>query len=332
MALKPRLVVVGVGSIGLRHARLLGARGDIAVEWCEPDAGIVIEAVRDLGAPSCIHRDFKAMLATMPDMVVLATPHQLHAEQSIQALAAGVHVLCEKPMADHPQAAREMLAAAAASGRVLSIGFHLHFHPGLRRLKDLMAAGELGTIAHVHCRVGSYVTLENSRSRYQRLLEGALMLDYAHQADLLHWLLQAMPLGVYAAGAHLKTPELHSNPNVLSLNFDYAQPVLGTIHLNYLQAPERHEYEVVGDRGWAVVDLSALKLTLGLKEGARSWTESIEVSRDSLYLAEHEAFIAAVSGVAVPENPPGEAIASVYMTAAAQKSWKSRQRVELSSI
>jgi UDP-N-acetylglucosamine 3-dehydrogenase len=332
MALKQRVVVVGIGSIGRRHARLLGGRSDLEVEWCEPNQEFVADAVREMPAPGCIHRDFNAMIATAPAMVVLATPHPLHAGQSIKALEAGAHVLCEKPMADGPGAARRMLAAATASGRVLSIGFQLHFHPGLRRLKELIVSGALGTIAHLHCRVGSYVTLANSRTRYQHSLEGALMFDYAHQSDLLYWLLRSVPLGVYAAGAHLDSPELHSNPNVLSLNFDYARPLLGTIHLNYLQAPERHEYEVVGDQGWAVLDLASSSLTIGRRDDSRKWVESFEVARDSLYVAEHQAFLDAVNGTAAPASPPDEALVSVLMTAAALSSWKSRQRVILEAV
>lgn len=332
MALKPRVVVIGMGSIGRRHARLLGGRGDLTVEWCEPSQELLAGVAGEMPAPDRIHPDFDAMLATGPDMVVLATPHSLHAEQSIKALAAGTHVLCEKPMADSPEAARRMAAAARKSGRVLDIGFQLHFHPGLRRLKELIETGMLGVIAHLHCRVGSYVTLVNSRTRYQQTLEGALMLDYAHQPDLLHWLLRAIPLGVYTAGVHLDRPELHSNPNVLSLTFDYEQPLLGTLHLNYLQAPERHEYEIVGDEGWAVLDLAALRLTIGRKADARTWVESFEVSRDSLYLAEHQAFLDAINGKAAPESPPDEAMVAVRMVAAAFSSWKTKKRALLESV
>jgi predicted dehydrogenase len=332
MALKPRVVVVGIGSIGRRHARLLGRRSDIEVEWCEPNRELLADAVREIAAPNHIHDDFDTMLQTRPAIVVLATPHHLHAEQSIEALGSGAHVLCEKPMANSPEAARSMLKASNVSDRILNIGFHLHFHLGLRRLKELIELGTFGAIAHMHCRAGSYVTLANSRTRYQRSLEGALLLDYAHQSDLLYWLLRSVPLGVYAMGAHLESPELHSNPNVLSLNFDYARPVLGTVHLNYLQEPERHTYEIVGDEGWAVLDVAALSLTVGTRHNSRTWVESFAVSRDSIYEAEHQAFLDAVNGEAPAESPPDDAMVSVLMAAAAFSSWKSRKRVELGCV
>jgi myo-inositol 2-dehydrogenase/D-chiro-inositol 1-dehydrogenase len=171
------------------------------------------------------------------------------------------------------------------------------------------------------------VTLENSRTRYQHWLEGALGFDYAHQPDLLHWLLGSLPVGVYAAGAHLQGPELHSNPNVLSVNFDYSRPVLGTIHLNYLQAPERHEYEVVGDQGWAILDIASCRLTIGMRDSGRTSHGSFAVARDALYAAEHQSFLNAVISGSAPESPPHEALVSVLMTAAALASWRSRQRV-----
>lgn len=332
MALKPRVVVVGIGSIGKRHARLLAERDDIVVEWCEPDRQLLGEVVKEMGGPDRIHFDFDAMIASAPSMVVIATPHRFHAEQTIKALGCGAHVLCEKPMAESPESARRMLSAAAASNRVLNIGFHLHFHPGIRRLKELIGSGTLGAIAHVHCRVGSYVTLQNSRTAYQQSLEGALMLDYAHQPDLLYWLLRVAPAGVYATGVHVKGPELHSNPNVLSLDYDYDSPLLGTIHLNYLQSPERHEYEVVGDAGWAVLNVAAATLTIGLREGTRTWVETCAVARDDLYVMEHRAFFDAASGKAAPESPPKDALVSVLMTAAAHASWKSQKRVTLDSV
>ncbi len=332
MALKPRVVVVGIGSIGRRHARLLGLRQDIEVEWCEPDPTLLAAAASDLAPPSRVHRDFDDMVGTAPALVILATPHAFHADQSVKALKAGIHVLCEKPMADSPEAARRMHAAALSSGRVLNIGFHLHFHPGLQRLKALIASGTLGAIAHLHCRVGSYVTLANSRTRYQHTLEGALTLDYAHQPDLLFWLLGKAPVGAYAIGAHLTGPELHSNPNVLSVNFDYSDPLICTVHLNYLQAPERHEYEIVGEKGWAILDLASLRLTVALRQSQKTWVETFTCERDSLYLAEHQAFLDAVNGIAAPESPPHEAIASVFMTTAALSSWKSRKRVLLETV
>lgn len=329
MALKPRFVVVGLGSIGRRHARLLSGRGDVAVEWCEADAGALAAARAELPPAARIHASFEAMLATRPELVLVATPHQAHVEQTVAALATGAHVLCEKPMADTLAGATRLLEAAERSDRVLTFGFHLHFHPGLRRLAELVTGGALGTVVHFHCRVGSYITLVNSRSRHQSQVEGALLMDYTHQPDVLYWMLRQKPAGVYARGGRGGSPELTSNPNFIAVDCDYAQPVIGTVHLNYLQMPERHDYEVVGDEAWARLDFNAGRLWIGRRKDSTVAEESFDTQRDPVYAAEHQAFLDAVAGRRAPESPARDAIVSMQIIEAAMASWRSGGRVAL---
>lgn len=327
-----RIVVVGLGSIGRRHARLLAPRRDLQVEWCESDAAAIAAAAETAGMAARVHRSFDDMLLTQPEMVVIATPHALHRAQTIAALEAGAHVFCEKPMADSLAAAAEMLRAGQRAGRVLTFGFQLHFNPGVRRLRELIAGGELGTIVHVHCRVGSYITLLNSRSRYQSRIEGALLMDYTHQPDLLYWLLGEAPVGIYASGGQGGRPELTSNPNFINVNCDYARPLIGTIHLNYLQMPERHEYEIAGDEGWAMFDPNTGRLHRGHRRGSRVSIEEFPIDRDPMYEAEHQAFLDAVAGRRAAESPARDAIVSMQIIEAALASWRTAARVMLPAI
>ena len=68
-------------------------------------------------------KDYKALFSVV-DAVTICTPNKFHAEISIAALEAGVHVLCEKPMASSENEAAAMIAAANKAGKVLSIGYH----------------------------------------------------------------------------------------------------------------------------------------------------------------------------------------------------------------
>jgi predicted dehydrogenase len=323
-----RVVVVGCGSIGQRHAQLLSKRPDLRLELCDTQRDSLSAAVAAVGEARC-HSDFEQVLATRPAMMVIATPHTLHAGQTIAALRAGVHVLCEKPMSDNLADARRMAATAAKGKPVLDFGFQLHFHPGLRRLKELISAGELGAVLHVHCRVGTYVTLASSRSRHQTDLEGALLLDYAHQPDLLYWLLGIEPRGAYMAAVLGGDLPLRSNPNVLSVTLDYDKPLLATIHLNYVQAPQRHEYEVVGDRAWAVLDMETNCLRIGWRERQTETTETFVVDRDKMYQSEHQAFLDAIDGRRRPESPASTAMVSMRIIHAAMRSWKRSRRQRL---
>ncbi len=107
-------------------------------------------AADQFGIPQA-YDDWRLMLERHEvDLVCIATPTLQHAPMTLAALAAGAHVLCEKPMAMHAGEARAMLAAAEAAGRVHIIGHELRFNPNRRRVKALLDAGEPGTIRHVN--------------------------------------------------------------------------------------------------------------------------------------------------------------------------------------
>jgi predicted dehydrogenase len=321
-----RILVVGLGSIGKRHARLLAARGDLDVHLCEPSATVLAGAKAELGELPA-HGSLEEGLAARPEMVLIATPHHLHAAQSIASFKAGAHVLCEKPICVDAGEARQMIQAASEHKKTLCVGFHLHFQDGIRRVKEIIDSGMIGQVAHIHCRVGSLITLRNSLSRYQEKFKGALVLDYAHQPDLLLWLLGDLPAGVTMTGLQAGSLPHTSNPNVLALTLDYKRPVLATVHLNYIQMPQRHEYEVVGDKGWVLFDIDSGLIRIGLRETEKETQERVTTERDHAYRAEHEAFIQAVDGKRLPESPGDAAARSVELFNMAMRSWESGVRV-----
>lgn len=328
MALKKRIVVVGAGSIGKRHARLLAGRPNISVELCDSNPQILSEAIKVTGdLPQ--HRSFDQMLATKPEMVLIATPHNMHTEQTIRALNSGAHVLCEKPMSDKLDTARTVLKTEVHANQILSYGFSNHFHPGILKIKKIIEGGQLGEVLYVHFHVGTYGTLVNSLSRYQANTEAALLMDYVHQPDLLYWMLGKKPVGVYAAGSSGGDLELQSNPNSITLLLDYDEPLTSNIHLNYLQYPDRYHYEFVGDKGWIDYDLISNTLYIGDRNSRIVSEEKLHFERDNIYVAEHQAFFDAIDGKRSAESPANEALHSMVILDAAIQSWKTKQRILL---
>lgn len=94
--------------------------------------------------------DYEAMLTDPSiDAVVLATPHQQHADQIIAAAAAGKHIFVEKPFTLTKASAEASVAAAEKAGRVLALGHNRRFLPSVLELKSKIASGGLGTILHI---------------------------------------------------------------------------------------------------------------------------------------------------------------------------------------
>lgn len=323
-----RVVVVGCGSIGQRHARLLAARGDIALELCELEPEQLAKTRETVG-PVPTYDSFERALESRPDAVLIATPIPAHAPQVIGALEAGAHVLCEKPLCDTVANARSILKAVERSSGVFSVGFVLHFHPAMQRVKELIDAGCLGRVLQVHWHIGAYLTLMSSVSRHQAELEGALLLDYAHQPDLLYWWLGEVPTAVYAAARQGGELPLQSNPNIMAITLEYEAPLLATINLNYVQHPSRSSCEISGDEGWLAVDMEAGRLLVGRRRDESVIEEDFSVERDFIYVEEQEAFFAAVDGKRTPESPAVEALVSMQTIEAAMVAWKEQRRVAI---
>lgn len=328
MAIKYRIVIVGLGSIGLRHARLLGERNDVRVEILEVNPAVAAAAKETLGDVTN-HASFDDMLATKPDIVWLATPTPLHAAQSIRALEAGIHVFCEKPMTATLEEARLVTSVVQKTGLAFGVGFILHFGKGMQLLKGLIDEGELGNVLHLHARVGTYITLVNSLSRYQASHPGSLFFDYSHQADLVYWLLNRRPESVYAPGFEGGKMEFSSNPNVADIILQYDAPLISHIHLNYIQMPQRHCYEVTGDEGWAVLDYEQGMLRVGHKKSQSVDTINFRQDRDDIFRAEHTAFLDTVAGLRTPETSATDGLVSTAICEAILKSWKNGKKIRI---
>lgn len=329
MAVKYRIVVVGLGSIGLRHARLLNEREDVSLEVLEvnPEAAGKARSMLD---EVRFHSSFDSMLETRPDIVWLATPTPLHASQSVRALESGSHVFCEKPMTATLEEARQVAVTAARSGLTFGVGFYLHFWKGMQLLKGLIDEGRLGNIVHLHARVGTYITLVNSLSRYQAYNPGSLFFDYAHQVDLVYWLLGERPATVYAPGFQGGDMEFSASPNVADILLGYGdRALLSHIHLNYVQMPQRHCYEVTGDEGWAMLDYERSVLRVGYQRSQSLETISFEQERDDIFREEHKAFLEAVAGRRLPETPASDGLVSTAVCQAIQQSWETGEKCRI---
>lgn len=97
-----------------------------------------------------VHDSYEAVIADPEiDAIYNPLPNGLHAAWTTQALEAGKHVLCEKPLTSNAPQAREVAAVAASSGRVLMEAFHYRYHPLMQRAVEVAQSGELGELERV---------------------------------------------------------------------------------------------------------------------------------------------------------------------------------------
>ena len=139
-----RIALLGAGFMADTHARCyetLGDRAQVQVV-CGLEADRVAGLAARLGAEAT--GDVETALAVPVDVVDVCLPTPLHRSMAERALAAGCHVLLEKPIALSLEDADAIGAAAEASGRVLMVGHVLRFMPEIVELRRVLASGELG--------------------------------------------------------------------------------------------------------------------------------------------------------------------------------------------
>src|SRR5690242_11958951 len=143
------------------------------------------------------HRDLhEGLRAVQPDLVIVASPHHLHKEHTLASLAAGSHVLCEKPLALTGADCDEMIAVAEREQRLLGVGHFRRFFPSVQAIRSAIRAEVLG-------RPVSFAAFEGEIYRWPVSSPGSgVLADVGpHALDLLSWWLGDLSLAEYSDDA-----------------------------------------------------------------------------------------------------------------------------------
>lgn len=173
--------------IGILGAARIARGGLIAPAKQIPDAQVGAIAARDVNRARVFARQYGIprvldsynALVNDPelDAIYNPLPNSLHYEWTIKALRAGKHVLCEKPLASNAREAEEMARVADEVGRVLMEAFHYRYHPQMRRVEEILASGEIGTVREIEADLFIPLFLRPNDIRFQYHLAGGATMD-----------------------------------------------------------------------------------------------------------------------------------------------------------
>lgn len=318
---KTHVLVVGLGSIGQHHARLLSERIDVELSICDSTEEHRAQAKSPFLSPVAMeHTDYTEALQTKPDIVFLCTPNHLHVSMGLQAIEDGVDLFIEKPIADNLQDARQLVNKARVAGRFLQVGYILRFDQGLRKMKQIVDAGGVGNLVGGRAMVGTYITLLNAKNPDRNHHPNSLIVDYTHELDFIRWFFGAMD-EVKAMGARLGDLEHRPPPNIFQMILKMKSGALVQVHMDYIQHPQRRIFEIYGDRGTLTYDFSSGEIRHYRFQKELMW-EDLSVSPmaerwDDLFRLEHEAILSARREGAAPLVPGAEGLAALEMAEAA---------------
>jgi UDP-N-acetylglucosamine 3-dehydrogenase len=237
--------VIGAGRMGAFHVRNYGdidcARvGAIA----EPDEVARSRAIGDLAVSE--HADWRTLVDSGSDeldAVSICCPSNLHAEITLAALAQGLHVFGEKPIATTLPDALRMRGAAREAGRKLMIGHVERFNPVVEQMRELIAKGALGRVYRAHAtRVGPLPP---------RIRDAGVATDLAtHDLDVIQYLLSCRVNQIYSEGGSFEHPTQEDLLTCLArLECADGAETLGLLDVSWLTPERRRELTLIGERG-----------------------------------------------------------------------------------
>ncbi|HMF82249.1 MAG TPA: Gfo/Idh/MocA family oxidoreductase [Acidimicrobiia bacterium] len=170
----------------VKPARSVGEAEVVAVAARDPDRAERFARKHKIPTVYATYDDVIA--APDIDAIYNPLPNGLHAEWTLKAIAAGKHVLCEKPFTSNAAEAEEVATAAESTGLVVMEAFHYRYHPLAQRMHDVVAGGELGRLERVETTMCIPLPLFRD-IRYQYDLGGGATMDVGaytvHQLRLL---------------------------------------------------------------------------------------------------------------------------------------------------
>lgn len=290
---KTRFLVVGCGSIGRRHIAVLKERHDVEVAACDP-LPEALEAIRLIAPGAAVFDALGPALAWKPHIVIVAAPNSIHLEITRNSFAAGAHVLCEKPIADTVQDGRAMLDAAAEHGKLLAMAYSERYRPSIRYVQKMVKDGELGTLIGGRAMVGTYNTLLCAKTDYREHVHGALLFDYTHEFDFLRWMFGEVA-DVHCWGNNLGNKEKRCSPSLAVTTLRFESGAIASVHMDYVQHPQRRSLEVYGDRRVLELDLQTDVLKIfDSEEPTAHRTLRFDTERNNIFRAEHQDMLDAV--------------------------------------
>ena len=335
-----RLGLVGYGAGGRYfHAPFLQAARGVEIAGVVARAAATRERVaQDLpGVP--IHGSLTALLEAGVDAVTITTPPATRQALVLEALAAGVHVVADKPFAPSATAGQELADAARAAGLVLSVFHNRRFDADLQTLRGVLGSGRLGELWRVHSRFDL-----DQPEQLEAGPEGGLLRDLGtHLVDQMMWLLG----GVDTVHARLDEVELAAGRTdaAFALTLHHASGVssyVSSTKLNHLHERTLRAYGSEGSYTVTSADVQAEAIMAGRRPsaGREGWghgdpsragllrtaagTEPVPSAQGD-YTRFYEQFAAACAGEGPAPSPAEEGVAVLAVLDAARRSAASGQ-------
>ena len=344
MATRVRLAVLGAGLIGKRHIKhvMEEPAADLAAIVDPTPVG---QAIASEAGVRWFPSFADMMISERPDGVIIATPNQLHVQNGLEAVEAGIPALIEKPIADDIAAGERLVQMAEAKGVALLTGHHRRHNPMMQKAKEIIDSGTLGRILIVNAmfwlfKPDEYFDIPWRRERGA----GPVFLNLIHDIDNLRFLCGDIN-AVQARESNAVRG--HAVEETAVILIEFKSGVLGTASVSdSVVAPwswemttgENPAYPRTGETCYMIGgthgSLAVPSLEIWNNAEKRSWTEAIqrdsaEFQKEDPLVIQIRQFCKVVRGEEVPLVSGRQGLETLKVIEAVKRSAASGERVVL---
>jgi predicted dehydrogenase len=292
-----KMIVIGVGSIGERHTRCFQATGRAEVSIVEINETLRKTVVERYAIPAFASLD--EALQGGPTLAVVAAPAHTHIPLTKKLVAAGLHVLIEKPLSVSFDGIDELRKLITERGVVAGMAYVLRALPALNAMKRAIDEGRIGRPLELVAVSGQH--FPTYRPAYREIYYtrretggGAIQDALTHLVNASEWLVGPVD-SLVADAAHCALPGVEVEDTVHLLTRH--GPLLGNFSLNQHQAPNESTLTIIGERGTLRWQHHRNSVS-SMNSPGEEWREETfgALERDDLFIAQANAFLDAVEG------------------------------------
>jgi predicted dehydrogenase len=255
-----RVAIIGAGYWGTNYIRIFGEFGDTSIVAVCDSRADRLDGVRRSHPVKVTDDVAEAVTGPETDAVAIVTDASTHRHLAGMALEAGKHVLVEKPLTTTSKDASELIDLAQKGGTTLMVGHTFLYNPGVRAIKEYVAAGEVGDIYYLY---SQRTSLGPIRSDVNAIWDLA-----PHDIAILNYLLDTTPAWVSAVGA---SPVRDSLEDVGFITLGYPDGIVGHIHVSWADPNKVRKVVVVGSEKRVVFnDMDSLERVRVFEKGVKS--------------------------------------------------------------
>jgi len=296
-----RVLIVGYGSIGQRHLKI--------VRESLPDAIIMVfrhqptTTIPEMA--NLVTSSMEDVRLFVPEAAIVANPAPFHLEIAKALAEMGCHLLIEKPISDNLDGVEDLLGTVRAAGVICQVGYNMRYLPSLSRFRDLINQGLVGRPLSVRCEIGQYLPNWRPASNYRTgvsarsELGGGVLLELSHEIDYLCWIFGDVEWvsGWVGNVGDFEIDVEDTAHLILSFKSKAAKkPVIANLNIDFVRHDTTRICTVIGADGslrWngltGVIDI--------YKSGSTGWDEYVVTphQRDDSYRLQWKDFLTSIS-------------------------------------